>query len=49
MTTALRSPGSTLKPFIFGLAIEEGLVLPETIIEDRPAGFLRLQAGAIST
>ena len=25
MTTALRSPGSTLKPFIFGLAIEEGL------------------------
>ncbi len=39
MTTALRSPGSTLKPFIFGLAIEEGLVLPETVISDRPEDF----------
>jgi penicillin-binding protein 1C len=39
MTTALRSPGSTLKPFIFGLAIEEGLVLPETMISDRPEDF----------
>jgi penicillin-binding protein 1C len=39
MTTALRSPGSTLKPFIYGLAIEEGLVLPETTISDRPQDF----------
>jgi penicillin-binding protein 1C len=39
MTNALRSPGSTLKPFIFGLAIEEGLVLPETMISDRPEDF----------
>jgi penicillin-binding protein 1C len=36
MTTALRSPGSTLKPFIYGLAFEDGLVHPETLIEDRP-------------
>lgn len=39
MTRILRSPGSTLKPFIFGLAIEEGLVAQETLIEDRPADF----------
>ncbi len=39
MTRANRSPGSTLKPFIYGLAFEEGLVSQETIIEDRPADF----------
>ena len=36
MTQALRSPGSTLKPFIYGLAFEDGLIHPETLIEDRP-------------
>lgn len=39
MTRMPRSPGSTLKPFIYGLAFEEGLVSQETIIEDRPADF----------
>ncbi len=39
MARANRSPGSTLKPFIYGLAFEEGLVSQETIIEDRPADF----------
>ncbi|MEP9388760.1 penicillin-binding protein 1C [Mesorhizobium sp. KR9-304] len=39
MTRTLRSPGSTLKPFIYGLAMEEGLVAQETLIEDRPADF----------
>ncbi|MGY6709768.1 MAG: penicillin-binding protein 1C [Rhizobiaceae bacterium] len=39
MTRAVRSPGSTLKPFIYGLAIEEGVVAQETMIEDRPANF----------
>ncbi len=39
MTRISRSPGSTLKPFIYGLAFEEGLVSQETIIEDRPAVF----------
>ena len=28
MTRALRSPGSTLKPLIYGLAFEEGLATP---------------------
>ena len=39
MTRAVRSPGSTLKPFIYGLAFEDGLLMPETLIEDRPADF----------
>jgi penicillin-binding protein 1C len=39
MTRALRSPGSTLKPFIYGLAFEMGLALPESLIEDRPTTF----------
>ncbi len=39
MTRVLRSPGSTLKPFVYGLAFEQGMVAQETIIEDRPADF----------
>lgn len=39
MSVAQRSPGSTLKPFIYGLAFEEGLVMQETMIEDRPGNF----------
>ncbi|MEX0953958.1 MAG: penicillin-binding protein 1C [Rhizobiaceae bacterium] len=39
LTRAVRSPGSTLKPFIYGLAFEEGLVSQQTLIEDRPANF----------
>lgn len=39
MTHALRSPGSALKPFIYGIAFEDGLVHPETLIEDRPSRF----------
>jgi penicillin-binding protein 1C len=39
MTRAVRSPGSTLKPLIYGMAFEAGLAHPETLIEDRPARF----------
>ena len=39
MTRAVRSPGSTLKPFIYGLAFEDGFIHPESLIEDRPARF----------
>src|SRR5882724_7557745 len=39
MTQAVRSPGSTLKPFIYGLAMEDGLIHPETLIEDRPVRY----------
>jgi penicillin-binding protein 1C len=39
MTGAVRSPGSTLKPLVYGMAFEAGLIHPETLIEDRPARF----------
>jgi penicillin-binding protein 1C len=39
MTRAVRSPGSTLKPFIYGLAFEDGFVNPESLIDDRPARY----------
>ncbi len=39
MTRAFRSPGSALKPFIYALAFENGIALPETILEDRPTHY----------
>ncbi|WP_224824168.1 penicillin-binding protein 1C [Cognatishimia sp. MH4019] len=39
MTQAIRSPGSTLKPLIYGMAFDNGLAHPETLIADRPTQF----------
>jgi penicillin-binding protein 1C len=39
LTRARRSPGSALKPFIYGLAFEQGILHPETLILDRPERF----------
>lgn len=39
MTQALRSPGSALKPLIYGMAFSDGLAHPETLLNDRPASF----------
>ena len=39
MTRAVRSPGSTLKPLIYGLAFQDGIAHPESLIEDRPMTF----------
>jgi penicillin-binding protein 1C len=33
---ALRSPGSTLKPFLYGLAYDAGMITPQTMIADVP-------------
>ncbi|MFC6585619.1 penicillin-binding transpeptidase domain-containing protein [Sulfitobacter aestuariivivens] len=41
MTRAVRSPGSTLKPFVYGLAFDQGLVHPDTLINDAPVAFGR--------
>jgi penicillin-binding protein 1C len=38
-TTALRSPGSALKPFIYAIAFEQGLAAPGTLLADAPATF----------
>ena len=39
MTRAVRSPGSTLKPLVYGLAFDQGLAHPETLMEDKPTVF----------
>lgn len=36
---ALRSPGSTLKPFAYGLAFDDGLAHPATLVRDAPRRF----------
>ncbi len=36
MITALRSPGSTLKPFLYAAMLTDGLILPHTLIPDIP-------------
>lgn len=38
-TRARRSPGSTLKPFIYALALDQGLIHPRTLLEDSPRSF----------
>ncbi len=38
-TQAQRSPGSTLKPLIYGLAIDQGLLHPKTILADVVTNF----------
>lgn len=39
LTAAARSPGSALKPFIYGLAFEDGYASADTVIEDMPRAF----------
>jgi len=39
LTDRRRSPGSTLKPFIYGLALDDGLATPGTRIADLPRRF----------
>ncbi len=56
MIRASRSPGSTLKPFLYGFAIEEGLIHSESLLVDapysfggyRPSNFTRMYAGPVS-
>jgi len=38
-TLAKRSPGSTLKPFIYALALDQGLIHPNTVLKDVPHRF----------
>jgi penicillin-binding protein 1C len=38
-TLGRRSPGSTLKPFIYGLALDQGLLHPKTVLRDTPSAF----------
>lgn len=36
---AQRSPGSTLKPFLYGLALDQGLLHPQSVLRDAPTAF----------
>lgn len=38
-TRARRSPGSTLKPMIYALALQQGLIHPQTLLADTPHSF----------
>lgn len=39
MVRAVRSPGSTLKPFLYALALDDGLVHSESLLVDAPQNF----------
>ncbi|EAV1165838.1 penicillin-binding protein 1C [Salmonella enterica] len=36
MVTAIRSPGSVLKPFVYGLALDDALIHPASLLQDVP-------------
>lgn len=36
---SIRSPGSTLKPLIYGMAFDKGILTPKMVIEDIPTNF----------
>lgn len=38
-TLGKRSPGSTLKPFIYGLALDQGLIHSASILKDAPSSY----------
>lgn len=39
MTAAIRSPGSTLKPFVYGLGMDDGIIGRDTLVQDAPSRF----------
>ncbi len=41
LTRAVRSPGSALKPMLYGLAFQDGLARPDTVLSDLPRHFGR--------
>ena len=45
MVRTSRSPGSTLKPFLYAFAIDEGLIHSESLLADVPQSFAGYQPG----
>lgn len=39
MISSVRSPGSVLKPFVYGMALDEGLIHGESLLQDVPRRF----------
>ncbi|WP_447892031.1 peptidoglycan glycosyltransferase PbpC [Pseudomonas marginalis] len=48
MISALRSPGSTLKPFLYGMALDEGLIHSESLLQDVPRRYGDYRPGNFS-
>ncbi len=48
MVTALRSPGSTLKPFLYGMAMDAGLIHSESLMQDVPRRYGDYRPGNFS-
>ncbi|AUZ44581.1 peptidoglycan glycosyltransferase PbpC [Pseudomonas orientalis] len=48
MINALRSPGSTLKPFLYGMALDEGLIHSESLLQDVPRRYGDYRPGNFS-
>ncbi|MBM7061348.1 peptidoglycan glycosyltransferase PbpC [Pseudomonas sp. UL073] len=49
MVQALRSPGSTLKPFLYGLALDGGLIHSESLLQDVPRSYGDYRPGNFSS
>lgn len=49
MVQAWRSPGSTLKPFLYGLALDDGLIHSESLLVDAPQSFGGYRPGNFDT
>ena len=49
MVSATRSPGSLLKPFVYGLALDEGLIHPASLLQDVPRRFDDYRPGNFDT
>lgn len=49
MVRALRSPGSTLKPFLTGLALDAGLIHSESLLQDVPRQHSDYRPGNFAT
>lgn len=45
MVRAWRSPGSTLKPFLYGMALDEGMIHSESLLVDAPQSFSGYRPG----
>ncbi|VTM74802.1 Penicillin-binding protein 1A [Raoultella planticola] len=45
MVSALRSPGSVLKPFVYGMALDDGLIHPASLLQDVPRRFSDYRPG----
>lgn len=39
MISSIRSPGSVLKPFVYGMALDQGLIAAESLLQDVPRRF----------